>query len=316
MHAVQRAIDRLANAQTVDGDAIDWSRWLKPSDTARIVPAESLAEECKRDMLLGREAEQGLSLPWMKTRDRVLIRAHKLVIWTGWQHHGKSQMLKQVMVHAMLRGEKVLIASMEEEIREVWLDMARLFCGTETPTPRMIDLFITAATGKLWLYDQQGVVDGQRMQAVCRYAAAELGVTQSVIDSLMMLKGDRDDYNSQSQFCSELKTLAKDSKQTIHLVAHMRKPQGRGEETTPGSAHDIAGGHEIASKADYVFNVWRNKDRKEPEDPAALLCVEKQRGRLNWLGKIALEFHADSRQFVEHENQPIPFWNSVGATYE
>ena len=301
---VDKAIERLN--QTLNGEAIDWKKWLKPSDVARIIPAESLAEQVKAQMLLGREREEGLKLPWDKLDGKVLIKAGKVAIWTGWSHHGKSQMLKQLMLHAIGQGEKVLIASMEEEVKEVWQDLAIIFAGNDNPTVRIIDEFVSFITGNLWLYDQQGVVDANRMQAVLRYVGSELKTTQAVIDSLMMLGVDRDDYDAQSRFVGELKSIAKDTRQTIHLVAHMRKRDGKTGDEQPGHVHDIAGGHEIASKADYVFNVWRDKTRKDDKAPECVLSVEKQRGRINWLGRIGLNYHKQSTQFIEGK-QPMRF---------
>ncbi|MCR4299729.1 MAG: hypothetical protein NUV75_13455, partial [Gallionella sp.] len=176
------------------------------------------------------------------------------------------------------------------------------------PSPREIDRWIEFGTRKLWFYDQQGMVSAEKIRNVIRYCAEELHITQFVIDSLMMLAVDRDDYDAQSRFLGELKALAKDTKCTVHLVAHMRKREGAKGEEQPGSAHDIAGGHEIASKADYIFNVWRDKAKKVAGNPECVLCVEKQRGRINWLGRLSLNFHAGSRQYIEGMN-PMCFWS-------
>lgn len=296
-----------ARLQVVKGDDIDWNRWLKPDDHTRIVPAEALAERGKASMLLGDEAEPGLTLPWEKAKDKVLIRPGKLVVWAGWSRHGKTQLLKQLQLHAISLGEKPLIASMEEEVLEVWKDMAWVACCDKNPRPKDIDAFVKFVSGKLWLYDQQGQIDPKRMLAVIRYAASELKITQCVVDSLMMLALDRDDYEAQARFVGELKTVAKDTGVTVHLVAHMRKRDGKGGDEQPGTLHDIAGGHEIGSKADYVFIVWRDVQRKDKNNHEAILKVEKQRGRVNWLGTMGLGFHQGARQFVE-DVQPMRFW--------
>lgn len=300
MQHVVRAIDRLSNTQTLREEQIDWRQWLKPSDKSRVVPAENLAEQCKDRLFMGGDTPDGLALPWDKTGGKVLIRPGKLAVWTGWSFHGKSTMLKQAMLYAITRGEKVVIASMEEEISEVWETMALMYAGTDDPTPQIIDRFVDRVRGKLWLYDQQGSVEAQRMLAVARYAAAELGVTQCVVDSLMMLAVNRDDYEAQAKFAGDLKCAAKDTGATIHLVAHMRKRDGKNGDEQPGTMHDIAGGHEIASKADYVFNVWRDRRRNDEGKPACILGVEKQRGRrpYNWVGRVGLDYHERSGQFV------------------
>lgn len=275
---------------------IDLSKYVEREERSRVIPAEALAEEGRRRMLLGRERDVGLSLPWDKTWDKILIKPGKFVVWCGWSHHGKSQMLKQLMVHALSQGEKVCIASMEEEIADVWEEMGYLAMATRFPAPSDIDDWCKFFSPKLWFYDQQGRIKPEKVKAVIRYASEELAVTQFVIDSLMMIGVSREDYESQAQFIADLATLAKDTHCTIHLVAHMRKTDSLTGESKPGAMHDISGGHEISSIADSIFQVWRDKS-KNGEWPA-ILKVEKQRGSVNWIGTLGLGYDANSRQYT------------------
>lgn len=295
---MQLADRATAAIQVLKPKDIDFTKYLSREERARVIPAESLAEEAKRQMLLGKEAEPGLALPWEKAQGKVLIRPGKLALWCGWSFHGKSQMLKHVMTHALSLSERVCIASMEEEVVEIWKAMAQIATGVAEPGAKSIDLWTAMCREKLWFYDQQGSVRADQIRAVIRYAAEELKVTHFVVDSLMMLAVSRDDYDAQSVFVGELKTLAADTGCTIHLVAHMRKRDGKGGDDAPGNTHDIAGGHEIASKADYIFNVWR--DKNGAGGFPCVLGVEKQRGQVNWIGKIGLNFDQGSRQYVEN----------------
>lgn len=307
---VNRAIQRFEGIVT--DDQIDWKRFLQPEDKARVIPAEELAEKGMRRLMLGADQEEGLKLPWAKLESKVLVRPGKLAVWAGWTHHGKTQMVKQAMLGAIQQGEKPLVASMEEEVVDVWSDMAAMACGTTEPSTAKVKQFVRFVQGNLWLYDQQGMVDPRKLQAVIRFAAEELKVTQVVVDSLMMLAVDRDDYEAQARFVGELKTTAKDTGATVHLVCHMRKRDGKGGDETPGTIHDIAGGHEIASKADAVFIVWR--DKKPNANPSAILKVDKQRGRMNWVGNVGLNYHVSSRQFVE-DVYPMRFWDEPSEDF-
>lgn len=291
MQLLDRAAAGLQRVQEVD-----FSRYCDPVEMARVVPAESLAEEVKRRMLLGKERETGLMLPWDKANDKVLIRPGKLIVWCGWSYHGKSQVLKHCMVEALSQGERVCMASMEEEVREIWEEMGYLAMATRYPSPKDIDAWVNLFSSRLWFYDQQGRVKPEKLKGVIRYAAEELQVNQFVVDSLMMVGVSRDDYEQQGQFIADLKTIADDTKATIHLVCHMRKTDSRGGEDQPGSVHDIAGPHQISSIADSIFNVWRDKNKKG-EWPA-ILKVEKQRGSVNWIGSLGLGYDAASRQYT------------------
>lgn len=296
----------------ITSDQIPWERYLKPADKERVIPAEALAERAKREILFGSSKEPGFQLPWEKTHGKVFVNKGSVVLWAGWSRHGKTRMLKQVMLHSIANGEKPLIASMEEEVHGVFKDMARMACLNIDPAPREIDRFIDFVRGNLWLYDQQGLVQPHKLMAVIRYAAAELKVTQVMIDSLMMLGIPRDDFDAQARFVSELHTFAMNNGVTIHLVAHMRKRDGKDGEKCPGSLHDVSGGHEIGGMVDSVFIVWRDLVERQPGDKApeypVALKVDKQRGTLDWMGTIGLRFHQTSRQFVEDIN-PRKFWS-------
>lgn len=312
--AVLDAAVRNAGA-VIHGDQIPWERYLKPADKERVIPAEAFAEQSKRDMLLGSASEPGLKLPWEKCEGRVFMRQGTLILWCGWSRHGKTRMLKQVMLHAIKCGERPLVASMEEDVRVVWKDMARMACATADPSPRQIDRYVEFVRGNLWLYDQQGMVSPQKLLAVVRYVVHELKVTQVMIDSLMMLAIGRDDYEAQAKFVSELHSIAMNTGVTVHLVAHMRKREGRGAEDSPGTIHDISGGHELGSIADSVFIVWRDTRQNPPADsPPAVLKIDKQRGLMDWMGVLGLNFHAEARQFVE-DVHPMRFWDERGEDF-
>jgi hypothetical protein len=86
----------------------------------------------------------------------VRIRPGKVAVWAGWTHHGKTAMLKQLMLYGIQHGEKPLIASMEEEVLDVWEDLGKMACGREDPSIREAKRFVEFIRAKLWLYDQQG----------------------------------------------------------------------------------------------------------------------------------------------------------------
>jgi twinkle protein len=302
------------NMAVIQGGQIDWERWLRPEDRSRVIPAEALAEECRSELLLGKGSAPGLRLPWEKTHSNILVRPGTLILWAGWSRHGKTRMLKQTMLHAIKSGEKAIIASMEEAVRGVWKDMARMACCTPEPSPRELDRFVQFVRGNLWLYDQQGVVSPQKMQALIRYAASEMKVTHAVVDSLMMMGIAKDDYAKQAEFLNELHCIAMNTGVTIHLVVHMRKRDGKGGEENPGSLHDIAGGQELGAIADSVFIVWRNVHGANKELPPAILKVDKQRGDVDWMGTIGLRFNDKARQFVE-DVHPMTFWDQEGVNF-
>ncbi|MFM7012040.1 MAG: ATPase domain-containing protein [Betaproteobacteria bacterium] len=276
----------------------------------KILNASTFAEKAKERMFVSQADEPGLRLPWSELQDRVRITPGKLAIWTGYQHHGKTQMLKQVMLAAMQQSENVLIASMEEDLIDVWCDMARMACGTQEPSPSELNPWLNFSK-RMWLYDEQGQAKQSELKQAITYAARNLNIKHFVIDSLMTIDIDKDDYNLQTKFVREIRAIAKAEKITVHLVAHMRKREGKLGDGAIGNAQDISGPHEISSLADYIFVVWREMREiaeRPPNSRDAMFKVEKQRGRFNWIGSFAMNFHSASRQFVR-DNSSMKFWD-------
>lgn len=217
-----------------------------------------------------------------------------------------TQILKQVCLHAVKCGEKVCIASLEEVPEETFADMARMCLGNLAQDRDWLDVAAGWCTGKLWLYDQQGMVSADRMLALMAYVAQEKGVTHFVIDSLMRLGLSSEDYEGQRVFLNRFTAYAKKLNVHAHLVCHITKLGD--EEKVPNLMH-IKGSGSIADQIDNIFTVWRDKrEERAPIDPAGLLVVDKQRGRPNWLGKMKLWYDAETGQFLSgYADKPMRF---------
>ena len=171
--------------------------------------------------------------------------------------------------------------------------------------PAYLDVLCHWATGRIWLYDQQGMVSADRMLALMAFAAQEKRCTHFVIDSLMRLGVASDDYELQRVFLNRLTAYAKALNIHVHIVCHMRK---QSDETQVPNLMDVRGAAAIVEQADNVFVVWRDKrEDRQAHEPAALLVVEKQRGRPNWIGRVKLWFHPATGQFLGNLGDS-PMW--------
>lgn len=298
------------NDATISDSNIDFKAYMLPPDEhARIVSPLSLVSRIEK-YASGDWRTQGLGLPWEKAEAKVRFKAGKTSVWTGWTHHGKTILLKHLMNHAIQMGEKVAIASMEELPEETFFDMLCQATHTDTPHLDYIDVYANFVNKKLWFYDQQSMVDPMRMIAVMNYCAREKGITHFVIDSLMRLDMASDDYDWQRKFFNLLGTHAKAAGVHVHIVCHARKGS---DESKPLSIMDIRGSGDIINQADNIFNVWRNKiprsERRDFDaDGDALLIVEKQRGKPNWLGRFRLWMDPQSGQFLANkQDEPTSF---------
>lgn len=299
-------------------DDIDFARYMMlADDPGRILSTDSpgmLDAMC--ELSFGKKSSEGLRLPWEKMRDDVRFQPGKVSLWSGYTHHAKTHLLKQVMLHGIATGERVCIASLEETPDELLFDMACMAMHTRTPTRDESDVFLAWAKGKLYVYDWQALIEPNRIIGVMNYAARELRCTHFVADSLMRMDIEGDDYDQQRKFGNLLGLHARRSKVHAHLVAHVRK----GDEDRIPNLYDVKGAGDLVNQVDKVFICWRNKKPKSARVPNKdvmadnVLLVDKQRGRPNWIGRIGLHYHYESTQLVPGEaERPTVFIPGIGA---
>lgn len=298
----------MGTVNLVQADEIDWSAYeAETEDRAKVKKADSWVMQVA-DLFDGRGPEhEGARLPWAKVEHDVRLRAGELTVWAGVNGNMKSFLLGQIVTCLMAQGQKCLIASFEMKPPKTLQRMIRQSAKGPNPTVEYQVAWQEWASEYLWLYDQQGSVTPERVFAVCRYAAQELGIKHFVIDSMMKVVSHEDDYNGQKNFLDQLTTIARDYGMHVHMVHHMRK---QASEREAGGKADIKGSGAITDQADNVITVWLNKPKKEamdtggefdPDEADMVLGVVKQRNG-EWEGKIALWLERRSLQFVATPN--------------
>ena len=251
---------------------IDFDKYMDDiPENAKVLPSCHFRDAVKKSFL-NPEVERGMRLPWRKATE-FRFRDYEYTLWTGYNGHKKSMMLGFVMLGMVAQGQKVCIASLEMPAVSTLARMAQQYTGWE-PTMPQTDSYFDWLEGSLWLFNQTGSMEADRMLAVIRYAIAEKGVDHFVIDSLMMCGIGEDDYNKQKSFSADLATISKDTGCHIHLVAHSRKPAD-GKEGVPSTKYGVAGSANLTNIPDNVIVVFQEKD--ESKDCDAMFIVEKQR---------------------------------------
>lgn len=287
-------------------DVIDFSAYMAMTDhDHRIRPASAYIDEVE-NALFNPDAPKGAKLPFRKMADKLRFRDSEVTIWTGYNGHGKSLLLGQAVLGLVAQQQKTCIASMEMKPSATLVRMARQGEGTSSVSREFVrELYDNELAGQyIWLYDQMGMVNPDKIAAVGAYAQEKRGCTHFVIDSLLKCGIAEDDYNGQKRFVDRLCTLARDTGLHIHLVCHSRK--GKDELAPPGKM-DVRGAASITDQVDNVISVWRNRvkeaayesgDGYRPSDPDALMIVSKQRHG-DWEGTCQLWFDPSSQQFIE-----------------
>lgn len=306
-------------------DEMDFSLYLHETDIqAHVKEAKTYAQALK-DRLRYKKVGQTIYLPWTKTNDNFDFRKGEVTVWAGQNGHGKSLVTSQIALSLMGQDQKVSIASFEMKPLATMQRMARMYCGMNPFSPEfqgeegmkaldiLYDEFCGWTEGRMWLYDQNGTTDTEKVIGMVRYCAKVLKIDHIFIDNLAKCIKNEDDYNSQKGFVDEMTAIARDYQCHIHIVHHLKKPA---KETDRPDKNDVKGSGSITDQIDNLFLVWRNKDKEEDiktgsrklaSDPDTILFCRKNRNH-EGIGEgeptIMLWYHQDSGQFLERPDMP------------
>lgn len=248
------------------------------------------------------------------------FRTGEVSVWTGYNGHGKSLMLSQVLLGLMQQGERVVVFSGEMTAERQMKRMVKQATGLDRPTPDYIDAVGGWIHDKLWIFNVVGSAELDRLLAVFLYANKRYGARHFVIDSLMMTDVPEDGagaMTAQKEAIRKICNFARREGCHVHLVAHPRK--GADESKGPGKL-DVAGSSKITDGADNVFTVWSaRRDENDPDvnwdEPDAALELQKQRNgdvqhfkQHLWFCKPAQQFSTSPRRravsYVDYSNEP------------
>lgn len=278
---------------------VDLSAYMDEEQKHRVKSAYEYKD--KLVSLITGGGEASIKSPWESLHGKFEFRASELTVWGGFKGHGKSLVVSQVLERFISKGEKVFIISPEFPAHRVLHRMLIQSLNVEMGRSASIAIeWLDAVRDKLWIYDQQSSLKPRDVPALCRYAVQELGVNHILLDSLMKLGIDNDDYSGQKRLVDQIQQVAHRSKVHIHLVAHLKKGK---DDKEIGGIHSVKGASEIADLAENVIIVWRNKDKEQGggkrEEPDCILKVEAQRNADGWIGKVPLYFRKHNFTFEE-----------------
>jgi twinkle protein len=283
----------------LSADDVDFEKYMAETEMSqRVLPAKAFSEEIV-GFFHGERYDHGDRLPFRKLNKLVRLRPGEVSVWSGFNGHGKSMLLGQVLLGLVEQGKRVCVASMEMQPRTTLSRICRQFTGKRTPARDEIDEFLETISNHFYLYDHQGVAQWKKLLAVLRYCAVEMKTNHFVIDSLLKCGIREDDFNAQKEFVDHLCTIARDTGMHIHLVCHSRKAN---DETQAPRKMDIRGSGSITDQVDNVFCVWRNKDERRVPAEDGLLIVDKQRNG-EWEGRLALSYNPDSQAYADLGDQ-------------
>ena len=293
-------------------DFWDCIKAAKPQDPEELRQASDFIDRVKAMFYPAHGDERDPVLRLDRDVEWFEFRTGELTVWTGYNGHGKSLMLSQILLGLMQQGERVVVFSGEMTPERQLKRVAKQASGLDRPTMGYLDAIGRWLHDKLWLFNVVGSASIERLLTVFLYASKRYGTRHFVIDSLMMTDVPEDGagaMTAQKEAVRKLCDFAKRNNCHIHLVAHPRK--GVDESKGPGKL-DVAGSSKITDGADNVFTVWsaRRDESKEvdPDEPDARLELQKQRNGDMQHYSLALWFNKSAQQFCTYSRrQPVAY---------
>ena len=282
-------------------DDINFNEYLRDTDAGeKVRPASDYLDDVMHVLSPAHDTPQFPKLPFANAW--LYFAPGEVTLWGGFNNSGKSMINGQVMADFASQGQKVCIASFEMKPAKTIARIMRQLTGHVQPTKDQVAFHLKRMDGSMWLYDQQGTVQPDRMIAVIKHCAEKLKCQHIVIDSLMKCVRGTDDYNGQKNFVDSLTACARDYGVHIHLVVHLKK--GDGDERMP-TRMDISGTAAISDLVDNVVLIWRNKKKErdsdsgkvvQESDPDSVLICDKSRNG-EWEGRVKLWYDRTSQRF-------------------
>lgn len=228
------------------------------------------------------------------------FRPGETTLWTGYNGHGKSLLLSQVLIGIMQHGERICVFSGEMKPEQQGKRMAKQLGGVDRPTVPFLDFMGGWLRERMWVFNLVGNASIDRLIEVFGYGYRRYGIRHFVIDSLMMTDVPEDGagaMSAQKEAMRKLTTFTRSTGAHLHIVAHPRK--GQDEKRAPGKM-DVAGSGNLTNGAENVFSVWsaQKQDGEEANDEwDACLELFKQRNGDVQHKKLGLYYNRAAMQF-------------------
>ena len=131
-------------------DDINFDAWMADTDVQHKVKCPTHWEADLNDEFLDQgEGVKHPRLPWSRMANKIALRPGEVSVWIGFNGHGKSLLLGQVVLSLCTQGERCCVASFEMRPRKTLARMARQFADVAQPDPEQVRDFVRWAQGRL-----------------------------------------------------------------------------------------------------------------------------------------------------------------------
>jgi twinkle protein len=234
----------------------------------------------------------------------------ELVTLTAGSGIGKSAVVREIAHHFQKQGHTVGMIMLEEAVRHTATAMMglhlnkRLHISREGVTQEQLrEAFeMTVGSGRVYLYDHFGSTEIDRLVSRVRHLAKGLDCKYIFLDHLSIVVSamteDGDERKLIDRAMTLLRTLVQETGINLHLVSHLKRPEGRGhEEGAHTSLSQLRGSHAIAQLSDIVIGLERNQQGDNPNETYLRVLKNRFSGEAGPCG--SLHYDTDTGRLTE-----------------
>jgi twinkle protein len=223
------------------------------------------------------------------------MRLGEMTMWTAGTGVGKSQTLKDVVLHMMASvaqaGKKIGLILLEESIEITHITLLSMWMGTDPldwddidTERRRIAYKEVFGDGTFLLYDHWGSLESKRLLSKIR-SMVRGGCDVVVLDHISIVISGSDEADGGGErrvidkVMTKLESLVKETQFHLHIISHLKKPDGTPfEEGGQVSMADLRGSGTLMQIPDNIYAVERNTQAEDPKERSrALIRVLKNR---------------------------------------
>ncbi len=227
--------------------------------------------------------------PWQGLNNKTLgARKGELVTFCAGTGAGKSTMVKEIASYFLSKGETIGYMALEESVRQAAIDFMSIEANQMLHLEKDLDQKFKRETwekvfssGRLFLYDHWGSVDGDVLTNRIRYLARSCNVDWIILDHISIVvsgRGDGDERRLIDNLMTNLRSLAEELNVGMFIVSHLKRPmQGKGHEDGKQiSIGDLRGSGAIAQLSDFVIGLER--DQQEGHETVVRVLKARYKG--------------------------------------
>ena len=246
------------------------------------------------DLLVREELGSTLDYPWSDLQAKLLgLRQHEIVTFCAGSGVGKSQVCRELGVHAIKSGHTLGYIALEESVTRSIRGLVSI--AVDAPlhlpwarkkfeeSPEKMEQLHTAwesISQKVYFYDHWGSLDGENLFQRIKYLVHACGCQWIVLDHIsIMVSGDEegDERRKIDNLMTHLRSLVEQLPFGLILVSHLKRPDGRPLEEG-GQTHLglLRGSASIGQLSDIVVGQERNQQDEERRNITTLRVLKNR----------------------------------------